>query len=128
MVTQVTAGIQITVRTKYQESYSKPSDNHFLFTYIITIENKSEFTVQLMRRHWFIFDSNGEQREVEGEGVVGQQPVLMPGDVYEYESACNLMTDMGAMHGTYLFERKADRARFVVQIPEFRLEAPMKMN
>ena len=128
MITAVTQGIQITVRSTYQESYSRPEEHHFLFTYRITIENKSEYTVQLMRRHWKIFDSSGEYREVEGEGVVGQQPILMPGDVYEYESACNLTTDMGKMHGTYLMERQVDKLRFYVNIPEFEMVIPSRLN
>lgn len=128
MITAVTQGIQITVRSTYQESYSRPEEHHFLFTYRITIENKSEYTVQLMRRHWKIFDSSGENREVEGEGVVGQQPILMPGDVYEYESACNLTTDMGKMLGTYLMERQVDKLRFYVNIPEFEMVIPSRLN
>ncbi|MEW6468735.1 MAG: Co2+/Mg2+ efflux protein ApaG [Bacteroidota bacterium] len=128
MITQVTQGIQITVRTFYQDNYSRPGDNHFLFTYRITIENKSDYTVQLLRRHWFIYDSNGEHREVEGEGVVGQQPILMPGDIYEYESACNLNSDMGKMKGTYLMERQVDKLRFYVSIPEFEMVVPSRLN
>ncbi len=128
MKAQVTHGIRISVRTKYHPGYSRPDSAHFVFSYIITIQNTSNEKVQLLRRHWFIFDSCGENREVEGEGVVGQQPVLLPGDVYEYESSCNLLTDMGSMRGTYLFERRSDGARFVVEIPEFALEAEMKLN
>ena len=128
MITAVTQGIQITVRSTYQESYSRPEENHFLFTYRITIENKSEHTVQLVRRHWHIYDSSSEHREVEGEGVIGQQPILMPGDVYEYESACNLTSDMGKMHGTYLMERQIDKLRFFVNIPEFEMVVPARLN
>lgn len=128
MVTQVTHGIRISVYTEYQESYSRPDQRHFLFLYRISIENTSEFTVQLMRRHWHIFDSSGEFREVEGDGVVGEQPVLAPGEVYEYESACNLSTDMGKMYGTYLMERQADKLRFNVNIPEFELIVPNRLN
>ena len=128
MITLVTQGIQITVRSTYQESYSRPEENHFLFTYRITIENKSEHTVQLIRRHWHIYDSSSEHREVEGEGVVGQQPILMPGDIYEYESACNLTSDMGKMHGTYLMERQIDKLRFFVNIPEFEMVIPARLN
>lgn len=128
MVSQLTKGIQITVRTTYQDPYSKPDQNHYLFTYRVTIENKSEYTVQLMRRNWHIFDSSGEYREVEGEGVVGQQPTLMPGDVYEYESACNLTTEIGKMSGTYTMKRQIDGAQFQVSIPEFELVAPQRLN
>src|SRR6267378_4381961 len=100
MVTKVTKGIKVTVSTKFQEGYSRPDQNDFLFSYRINIQNNSDYTVQLLSRHWSIFDSCGEFREVKGEGVVGQQPVLAPGEHYEYESACNLTTDMGKMKGS----------------------------
>ncbi|MCC7303135.1 MAG: Co2+/Mg2+ efflux protein ApaG [Bacteroidia bacterium] len=128
MVTSVTKGIRIVVRTQYQDLYSKPDQGHFLFTYRITIENNSEYTVKLLRRHWFIFDSSSERREVEGDGVVGQQPVLMPGDIYEYESASNLTTELGKMSGYYIMERQADKLQFRVEIPEFELVVPAKLN
>lgn len=128
MVTQTTHNVTITVKTTFQEEYSSPGHRHYLFSYQITIENNSEYTVQLQRRHWHIFDSSYEYREVEGEGVVGQQPVLAPGESYNYESACNLTTDIGKMHGTYLMERKIDGHKFSVEIPEFHLVAPFKMN
>ena len=128
MITQVTQGIKISVSTHFQESYSKPDSRYFLFSYKISIENTSEYAVKLLRRHWSIFDSSGDKREVEGEGVVGQQPVLEPGEVYEYESACNLTTDMGKMKGIYLMERKLDKARIIVNIPEFQLITPQRLN
>jgi ApaG protein len=128
MVTQVTQGIQITVDTRYREDHSRPESGDYFFTYRISIENKSEQTVQLMRRHWLIFDSNGERSEVEGEGVIGQQPVLAPGDVYEYESACSLETDMGSMQGSYTMLRQFDGVQFKVQIPRFELITPQRLN
>ncbi len=128
MVTQITKGVKITVRTRFQPAHSRPEMRHFLFTYKILIENRSEYTVQLLRRHWHIFDSNGEHREVEGDGVVGQQPVLMPNEVYEYESACNLVTDIGKMRGIYEMMRIMDKQTFEVEIPEFKLIAPQRLN
>ena len=128
MVTQITKGVQITVRTHFQPGFSRPEMSHFLFTYKILIENRSEYSVQLLRRHWYIFDSNGEHREVEGDGVVGQQPVLMPNEVHEYESACNLATDMGKMKGIYQMMRIVDKEIFYVEIPEFKLIAPQRLN
>jgi len=128
MTTQITHNIKISVRTKFQDGHSSPNQNHYLFSYRIIIENNSEFTIQLLRRHWHIFDSCGEYRDVEGEGVVGEQPVLAPGEVYQYESACNLATEIGKMKGTYLMERKIDGVRFNVDIPEFELIAPFKLN
>lgn len=128
MISQITKGVKITVRTHFQTAYSRPEMSHFLFTYKIMIENRSEYSVQLLRRHWFIFDSNGEHREVEGDGVVGQQPVLMPNEIYEYESACNLTTDMGKMRGIYTMIRMIDKEEFEVEIPEFKLIAPQRLN
>ncbi len=128
MVTQVTNGIAITVQTRFSEKHSFPERRQYLFGYRIIIENNSDFTVQLLRRHWYIFDSSGEVSQVEGEGVVGEQPVLHPGETYEYESACNLTTDFGKMHGTYLMERRSDGLFFKVDIPEFELITPYRLN
>ncbi len=88
----------------------------------------SDYTVKLLRRHWFIFDSNGEHRQVEGEGVIGEQPTLAPGDLYSYESACSLTTEIGKMHGTYLMQRKLDNGQFRVRIPEFFMIVPHRLN
>jgi ApaG protein len=128
MVTQITKGIKITVETNFRSEYSDPHKPQFVFSYRIYIENGSESTVQLLRRHWNIFDSNGEYTEVQGEGVVGEKPELSPGETYEYESSCSLMTDIGSMHGTYLFERKSDGAQFKVHIPEFQMIVPYRLN
>ena len=126
--TQVTHGIKISVETKFQSEHSVAEHRHFLFSYRITIENNSDYTVQLLSRHWDIFDSNSENSEVDGEGVIGEQPVLESGEIFEYESACGLTTDIGKMRGTYLMERKIDKARFYVTIPEFELIVPQRLN
>ena len=128
MVTKITDGVKISVETIYQPEYSNPANEHFMFAYRVNIENLSENSVQLLNRHWTIFDSNGTHREVEGEGVVGQQPVIEPGDVHEYVSGCNLKTDMGSMKGSYEMKRISDDVRFHVNIPEFYLIAPHKLN
>jgi ApaG protein len=128
MVTAITQGVKISVDTVYQEEYSNPEKEHFMFAYQITVENLSDYAVKLMRRQWFIFDSNGTQREVEGEGVVGIQPVIAPGDSYSYVSGCNLTTDIGSMSGTYLMHRIADETDFSVDIPEFQLIVPYRLN
>lgn len=128
VVTQTTHNVKITVKTNYQDEYSSPEHGHYLFSYEITIENNSEYTIQLLRRRWHIFDSANEHREVEGEGVVGRQPVLEPGESYTYESACNLASDYGKMHGNYQMERTIDGYRFSVDIPEFQLIVPGKLN
>jgi ApaG protein len=128
MVTEITQGIKVSVETEYQPVYSSPSQYHYVFTYRVHIENQSDNTIQLLRRHWHIVDAARRSREVEGEGVVGQQPVLEPGQNHEYVSGCNLKSGMGKMSGTYLMERLVDNKRFNVIIPEFSLIAPFKLN
>ena len=128
MVTKITDGVKISVETIYQPEYSNPANEHFMFAYRVNIENMTENSVQLLNRHWHIFDSNGTKREVEGEGVVGLQPIIEPGDNHEYVSGCNLKTDMGSMKGSYEMKRIVDDGKFRVKIPEFYLIAPYKMN
>lgn len=128
MVTEITKGVKVTVETEYQPSYSSPSQYHYVFTYRITIENGSDFTIQLKRRRWSIYDAGFISREVEGEGVVGQQPVLEPGESHTYVSGCNLKSGIGKMVGTYLMERVVDGVSFPVNIPEFSMVAPMRLN
>jgi ApaG protein len=128
MITEITEGVKVTVVTEFQPEYSSPAQAHYVFTYRISIENCSEYTVQLLRRHWFIYDANSTLREVEGEGVVGQQPVLEPGEIHEYISGCNLKTGMGKMRGTYLMERVVDGKNFKVRIPEFTMIVPYRLN
>ncbi len=128
MTTEITSGIKVSVETGYDPSQSHPSQSHYFFSYTITIQNASDYTIQLRRRHWYIFDSSGNNSEVEGEGVLGRQPVLAPGDVYEYTSGCNLRSDMGSMHGVFLVERKTDGRLLEVKIPMFELVMPHKYN
>jgi ApaG protein len=128
MVTEITKGVRISVETEYQKDYSSPSQYHYVFTYRISIENNSENTIQLLRRHWYIHDANGVIREVEGEGVVGKQPVLEPGQMHQYVSGCNLKSGIGKMYGTYLMEKVLDGAQFKVIIPEFIMIAPFRLN
>ena len=128
MVTAITEGVKVSVETIYQPEYSNPASEHFMFAYRIEISNLSDYSVQLMRRQWFIFDSNSSRREVEGEGVVGVQPIIEPGETHVYVSGCNLKTDMGSMQGNYLMKRMTDEVEFEVSIPEFLLIAPYKLN
>ncbi|MDN5199971.1 Co2+/Mg2+ efflux protein ApaG [Fulvivirgaceae bacterium BMA10] len=128
MVTEITEGVKVSVETEYQPEYSSPSQFHYVFTYRIAIENHSENTIQLLRRQWFIHDANNIVREVEGEGVVGQQPILEPGQFHQYVSGCNLKSGMGKMYGYYLMERIVDGKQFKVVIPEFTMIVPCKLN
>lgn len=128
MVTEITEGIRVSVETEYQPEYSSPKQRHFVFTYRITIENNSDHTAQLLSRYWLIHDSNGEVVEVEGEGVVGLQPVLEPGEKHQYVSGCHLKTSMGKMEGAYLMERTVDGYRFEAKIPVFNMIVPFRLN
>lgn len=122
-----TNGITITVEVQYLPQHSDPKESRFIFGYHITIENGSEHTVQLLRRHWFIVDASGAMREVEGEGVVGLQPVLHPGQFHQYASYCDLKTDIGKMYGTFLMTRH-DWSFFDVPVPEFKMYMPARLN
>lgn len=119
-----TEGITITVRPVYIDGQSDAMSRKFVFAYFIRIENKSSEKVQLLRRHWFIRHSNGRLEEVEGEGVVGKQPVLAPGEHHEYNSHCILETMEGTMEGTYLMQRPPKSGElFRAVIPKFTLRA-----
>ena len=128
METLTTNNITVSVETQYLDGHSNPRASKCVFGYHITIENRSPHTVQLLRRRWLIQDACGTIREVEGAGVVGLQPVLAPGETYEYASFCNFDTDMGKMVGTYLMARTDDGSFFEANIPEFLLVAPFKQN
>ena len=128
MASKTTSGVLTSVEIFYQDNHSNPQKGDFVFAYRITIENQNTFSIKLLNRHWYIFDSDGTVRQVEGEGVVGQQPVLEPNEAYEYVSGCNLNTSIGKMAGTYLMERLLDGKQFKVQIPEFVMIAPYRLN
>lgn len=128
MSSKISDGVSINVETYYQPEYSNPVNQEFVFAYRITISNKNSFPVKLLRRKWHILDSNGYHKEVEGEGVVGVQPVIAPQSNYQYISACNLKTEMGRMHGHYILENVMTKRTFSVNIPSFFLEAPLKLN
>jgi ApaG protein len=128
MESTVTEGVKISVEQFYQADYSNPQQREFMFAYRVTIENQNSFPVQLLRRHWYIQDSSAEQREVEGEGVIGIQPIIAPQEQYQYISGCNLKSELGQMYGTYLMENLHTKAKFDVKIPVFQMEAPFKRN
>ena len=119
---ETTQGIRIIVHPLFVEGQSNPIMKKFVFAYFVRIENNSDQPVQLLRRHWFINDSNGKKDEVEGAGVVGQQPFIPPGQAHEYNSFCVLETFEGAMEGTYLMQ-KDNGEQFQAVIPRFVLRA-----
>jgi len=128
METLTTNGIKISVETAYQAAESKRSGGQHVHAYRVTIKNKSSDTVQLIKRHWFIVDSNGDKREVKGDGVIGKQPVLGPNESHQYISWCPLLTEIGKMYGTFLMVRKPENKEFFVRIPEFKLIVPSRLN
>lgn len=128
MITQICEGITISIETFYQPEYSNLAIGEFMFAYRITLENNNSFPVQLLRRHWYIFDSNAESSEVEGEGVVGLQPIINSSEKYQYVSGCNLKSEMGKMHGMYFMENCHNKKTFLINIPGFELVAPFKLN
>lgn len=93
--------ISVEVATNYVGDQSKPDESHYMFAYTITIRNEGEVPARLLTRHWIFTDANGKVREVRGEGVVGEQPYLLPGQGFRYSSAAMLETPVGAMHGSY---------------------------
>ena len=124
----ITHGIQISVENRYYPPQSSPKSNHYFFVYEVTIINKSDYTVKLLKRHWDITDGLGEMREVEGEGVVGETPSLEPGETYTYNSGCDFTTEIGKMSGYYTMIKLVDKTEFNVQIPEFIMVLPAKLN
>ena len=122
----ITNGILVRVRTEFHQKHSQ--NGNFVFTYYITITNTGNQTVQLMRRHWHIYDSKGTYQEVEGAGVVGKQPILKSGQSHHYVSGCHLKSDMGKMSGTYLMKKLEDDLLFEVKIPDFSLIDPVRFN
>ena len=128
MESAVTEGVKISVEQFYQPDYSNPQQREFMFAYRVSIENNNSYSVQLLRRHWYIKDSSTEKREVEGEGVIGVQPIIAPNEKYQYISGCNLKSELGQMYGTYLMENVETKKKFEVEIPVFQMEAPFKRN
>jgi len=118
-----TRGIEISVRSSYVPEQSKPDQHLWFFAYTVRIRNGGTETAQLMSRHWVIADANGRVEEVRGPGVVGEQPILEPGESFEYTSACPLPTPFGTMHGTYrMVTRGGDD--FDAEIAAFTLAEP----
>jgi ApaG protein len=122
-----TNGVLVQVQSQYLEDQSQPAARRFVFAYEITITNNGSEVVQLQSRHWIITDGLGEVEEVKGPGVVGEQPVLGPGESFRYQSGAVLPTARGTMRGTYEMHR-ADGAQFNAEIAEFLLERPFSLN
>lgn len=125
--TAVTHGVKVTVESRYVPEQSRPRAQQYVYAYHVRIENQGTQTVQLRTRHWIITDGHGVVREVEGPGVVGEQPTLRPGQAFEYTSGSSLPTQRGTMRGTYRMHRD-DGTSFDAEIPVFALEMPFSLN
>ncbi len=127
-VSQITKGILIQVEPLFSELYSNADAQNFVFTYKITIQNNTDFTCKLVSRKWEIFDSINHHSEVEGDGVIGKQPIITPGEVYSYESYCPLRSEVGYMKGIFNMFRLDNNTYFEVVIPQFELIAKQRLN
>jgi len=123
MYSKTTNGIVITVEPTYLDDQSEPDEGRYVWAYHIRIENNGTETIQLLNRHWQITDSTGKVQEVRGAGVIGEQPVLAPGESFEYTSGAPLATPSGFMVGSYEMETRTGQ-RFDVAIPAFSLDGP----
>lgn len=128
MVSQITRGIKISVLTTFEGTYFKNHKIHFAFSYEITIENQGKDSVQLISRHWEIFDSLNDIETVDGEGVIGKKPVLKPGDTHTYNSGCLLSSPFGSMKGHFNMINFTTTNNFRVAVPSFKLSAPFALN
>ncbi len=122
-----TQGIKVTVRSEYVPEQSSPRGHRYVFAYTVKIENTGALPAQLKSRHWIITDGDGKIEEVRGPGVVGRQPLLRPGEEFEYTSGCVLTTPRGEMRGTYQMNRP-DGSEFDAEIAPFALALPYSLN
>ncbi len=123
MYEDITRGVRITVNPVYLDSQSEPERNHFVWAYQVKIVNEGDETVQLLTRHWKITDGRGQLQEVQGPGVVGEQPVLRPGEAFEYTSGTPLSTPSGIMAGIYQMQAESGEM-FDAVVPAFSLDSP----
>jgi len=123
MFQSTTKKIKVEVHPSYIQDQSDPAQSYYYFSYRVRISNEGEKPVQLLRRHWIIKDAFGQMEEVSGDGVVGQQPTLKPGDIFEYSSFCPLSTPTGSMQGTY-YMKASGGEEIEVEIPMFILSEP----
>ncbi|MCP9237060.1 Co2+/Mg2+ efflux protein ApaG [Lewinella sp. JB7] len=131
MTSQTTQRVRVSAESFYQERYSQPEELQYVHAYRIRIENHGDFPVQLLSRVWQVIEATGDRRHVEGEGVVGKQPVIQPGDFYEYNSWVQFATPIGAMQGSYvMYRRDGDGVEnyFEVEVPRFLHIAPAVLN
>ncbi len=128
MITALTYGVKISVESIFRKDLSNAENGIYFFNYRVEIENTNDFDIQLMSRYWYIFDSLNPAREVEGDGVVGEQPILKPGQKHVYVSGCDIHSEIGFMRGFFTFIEMNSLEEFRANIPKFELFATSKLN
>jgi len=128
MISQITKGIKISVKTSFEGTYFRNYKIQFAFSYEITIENQGKDHVQLYSRHWEITDALNDLQLVDGEGVLGKKPIIKPGEKHVYSSGCLLMSPFGSMKGYYNMINFSTTKKFKVVIPAFKLSVPFAIN
>ncbi|MFT4521826.1 MAG: ApaG protein [Bacteroidia bacterium] len=126
--TKSTHNINVTVSSVYQDAVSEPEEDYHVFSYDVMIENEGQEPIQVMGRNWYIVDGLGQTRVVTGEGVVGETPIIEVGEAFEYNSWCELHTEVGKMWGSYLVKRLSDGLEYEVSIPVFMLLPHFRLN
>ncbi len=128
MIQQITKGIKVSVDTKFENCFLNNNVVNYAFSYFIKIENKSNDTVQLLTRNWKITESNNQTQYISGNGVVGQKPIVKPGEHHKYSSGCLITSTIGSMSGVYTMINFSNTSKFKVKIPSFKLNVPFILN
>jgi ApaG protein len=128
MFTKTTRQIKVTAMPQFLPEHSEPEDDHYVWAYTIQLENYGQEPVQLLNRHWKITDAQGITQEVRGPGVIGEQPVLKPGEAFRYTSGTSLATASGLMLGEYEMLSPASGEHFDVEVPAFSLDSPFQLS
>jgi len=124
----ITKGVSVSVEVVFEAEHSNSDLPKYVFSYQVTIANNGDFPIQLLRRHWIIYQSNGTKKEVEGAGVVGRQPIIQSGDSFQYTSWCPIQESIGYMEGSYMIKNELTGDFFEVEIPRFHLIEPNLLN
>ena len=128
MIQQITKGIKVSVSTNFEGNFMNYNTVSYAFSYKINIENNSKDTVQLLTRHWKIIESNHKTKYINGKGVLGQTPIVKPGESHIYSSGCLITSSIGLMSGTYTMINFSNTNKFIVKIPSFKLNVPFVLN
>ena len=128
MIQQITKGIKVSVSTKFEGNFIKNNIINYAFSYIINIENHSKDTIQLLTRHWKIIESNRKTQFINGYGVLGENPIVKPGEFHKYSSGCLITSSIGLMSGVYTMINFSNTNKFNVNIPSFKLNVPFILN